>query len=128
MANKDLLRFHIRTGIAVVVLGALIVLGAALWCTPLRAWAYDVSGEESLVPQIKGAVQYASNLVRPQPRLGRDPGLTQHAGVNPLGINTFLEQEVEVAKRERSLQMIGEAGFGWLEVIAHVPGMTFVLM
>jgi hypothetical protein len=34
--------------------------------------------------------------------------------VNPFGINTFLEQEVEPEKRERSVQMIADAGFHWL--------------
>ena len=38
----------------------------------------------------------------------------QHAGVNPYGINTFLEQEVEPAKREQQVQMIAEAGFHWI--------------
>jgi len=37
-----------------------------------------------------------------------------HAGVSPFGINVFLEQEVEEWKRERSLQMIAEAGFHWI--------------
>jgi len=37
-----------------------------------------------------------------------------HAGVCPFGINVFLEQEVEPEKRERTLQMISEAGFCWI--------------
>lgn len=37
-----------------------------------------------------------------------------HAGVNPFGINVFLNQEVEVEKRDRSLQMISDAGFAWI--------------
>jgi polysaccharide biosynthesis protein PslG len=37
-----------------------------------------------------------------------------HAGVNPFGVNVFLEQEVEPEKRERAVQMIAEAGFHWL--------------
>jgi len=114
MLDKSLLRFHIRIGMILVMLGASGGLIFALWRAPLRAWAYEVSGEEALVPQLKGAVQYASNLVRPQPHLRRDPGPIQHADLNPLGINTFLEQEVEVAKREKSLQMIREAGFRWI--------------
>lgn len=33
---------------------------------------------------------------------------------NPLGANTFLEQDVTVEARQRSLQMLREAGFGWI--------------
>jgi hypothetical protein len=37
-----------------------------------------------------------------------------HNGVNPFGINTFLQQEVEPAKRERQVELIAAAGFHWL--------------
>ena len=37
-----------------------------------------------------------------------------HTGVNPLGVNTFLEQEAEVSKRRQTLQMIRDAGIGWI--------------
>src|SRR5438874_11443815 len=33
---------------------------------------------------------------------------------NPLGINTFLEQDVTLEARRRSLEMIREAGYGWV--------------
>src|SRR5438874_9652715 len=33
---------------------------------------------------------------------------------NPLGINTFLEQDVTLEARRRSLEMIREAGYGWI--------------
>ncbi|HZY43846.1 MAG TPA: cellulase family glycosylhydrolase, partial [Anaerolineae bacterium] len=33
---------------------------------------------------------------------------------SPFGVNTFLEQEVEPAKRDRQLQMIQDAGFKWI--------------
>jgi hypothetical protein len=33
---------------------------------------------------------------------------------NPLGVNTFLEQDVTLEARRRSLEMIREAGFGWI--------------
>ena len=36
------------------------------------------------------------------------------AGVNPFGVNTFLQQEVEPAKRDRQLQMMADAGFKWI--------------
>ncbi len=38
----------------------------------------------------------------------------RYAGVNPMGVNTFLEQEADVAKRRQTLQMIKDAGIGWI--------------
>lgn len=38
----------------------------------------------------------------------------QHVGVNPIGVNTFLEQEAEISKRRQTLQMIKDAGIGWI--------------
>jgi hypothetical protein len=112
------------------VLGILAVAagGAALFLRrPLRAWAYSVTGEEDWLPQVKGIGQYASNLARSQPRLQDDVPAefadvtaefadvtAEFADVNPFGINTFLEQEVEIAKREKSMQMIHDAGFRWI--------------
>lgn len=34
--------------------------------------------------------------------------------VNPVGVNTFLSGEVESWKRERTMQMVAEAGIGWI--------------
>lgn len=71
------------------------------------------TGEEHLLPQIRGMGQLAADALRPQPRTAPDAPVA-HAGVNPFGINIFLEQEVEPEKRERAMQMIAEAGFHWL--------------
>lgn|GEM_PF-2083651 len=38
---------------------------------------------------------------------------------NPYGVNTFLEKEVEDWKKERTFQMIQEAGVGWIK--QHFP-------
>ena len=38
----------------------------------------------------------------------------QYNVVNPFGINTFLQQEVEPAKRARQVELIAAAGFHWL--------------
>ncbi len=37
-----------------------------------------------------------------------------HTDVNPLGINLFLEKEVDPAKVEKTLQMVQDAGFKWV--------------
>jgi polysaccharide biosynthesis protein PslG len=38
-----------------------------------------------------------------------------HTAVNPYSVNTFLSQEVEPWKREKTLEMISEAGIGWIK-------------
>ena len=113
MAPQAVLRFHIKA--VIVLLLCVAIMGSSGWAfrAPLRAWAYDVTGEEDALAQVKGVAQYVSNLARPQPPMGSGTGVV-HADVNPLGINTFLEQEVQVSKRDRSLQMIQEAGFQWI--------------
>jgi len=74
---------------------------------------FAYTGEEDLLPQVRGMAQLAANGLHPQPRTAPDVPVA-HAGVNPFGINVFLEQEVEEWKREQALQMIADAGFHWL--------------
>ncbi len=74
---------------------------------------FDYTGEEEPLPQMRGMGQLAADRLRPQPRTAPDVPVA-HAGVNPFGINIFLEQEVEPEKRERAMQMIAGAGFHWL--------------
>jgi len=71
------------------------------------------TGEEDLLPQVRGMAHLAANALHPQSHAAPDVPVA-HAGVNPFGINVFLEQEVEEWKRERSLQMIAVAGFHWI--------------
>jgi hypothetical protein len=72
------------------------------------------TGEEVLWEQVKGTV--ALGLLRLRYGAPRtDPYLPMaHVGLPPYGVNTFLEQEVEEKKVERSLQMISQAGFSWI--------------
>lgn len=37
--------------------------------------------------------------------------------VNPVGVNTFLSSEVEIWKRQRSLEMAAEGGAGWIRQV-----------
>ena len=78
-----------------------------------QGWMFAWTGEEDLLPQVRGMAQLATNTLHPQPRTAPDVPVA-HAGVNPFGINVFLEQEVEEWKRERALQMIADAGFHWI--------------
>lgn len=74
---------------------------------------YEVTGEESLVGQLYGFVSYLGNTTRRQPVTDSDVPL-QFTVENPVGVNSFLELEVEPAKRERQMQMIAAAGIGWI--------------
>ncbi len=74
---------------------------------------WHVTGEESPAGQLRGFVEYLGNFTRamPQTRPEIVPALAQ---VNPYGVNTFLQQEVEPAKREQQARLIAEAGFHWI--------------
>ncbi len=78
---------------------------------------YSVTGEETALKQVVGFVEYLGSFTRPQPNpFPATPTAIPFtaASLNPLGVNTFLEDEVEPAKRERQLQIIRDAGFGWI--------------
>jgi len=79
----------------------------------LSIWLFNCTGEERLLSQVRGAGQLAFDLLRPRPVTAPYVPVV-HAGVNPFGINVFLNQEVEPWKRERTVQMAAEAGFHWL--------------
>ena len=100
-----------------VILAALLILAGLSYFIVSRVSVHHLllnwTGEEELLPQVRGVFQLASNLTRPQPET-RPYVPVAHTGVCPFGINVFLEQEVEPEKRERTLQMISEAGFKWI--------------
>lgn len=111
-------RFRRWLPIAAVVIVMTLVGGLAL---DLRLhglvwrYLYSVTGEESALSQLTGFVGYLANFTRPQPNTAVTTAIPYtSASLNPLGVNAFLEDEVEPAKRERQLQMIHDAGFGWI--------------
>ena len=69
-----------------------------------------LTGEEDPASQALGFVYYLGNYIRAQPDTQPMTPIN-HADVSPFGINTFLQQEVEIAKRERTLELVREAGF-----------------
>ncbi|MBN1246619.1 MAG: hypothetical protein JXC32_03125 [Anaerolineae bacterium] len=81
--------------------------------TALHDIPFSLTGEERPLAQARGMVAWALGWLRPQPETAPDVAVA-HTDLPPFGINTFLEQEVEVAKRELSLQMIADAGFHWI--------------
>jgi hypothetical protein len=99
-----------------VLAGGLVVVALALaWSQQpaLSAWAFSVTGEEQPLSQIRGMWHVALSLLRPPLDLQAERPI-RHNGVNPFGINTFLQQEVEPQKREQQLRLIAAAGFGWI--------------
>lgn len=90
---------------------AFVLLLAALW--PNAGSLYGLTGEEELPGKVAGIGHWLVTAVRPQPRLAPELYAPTISSV-PFGINTFLEQEVEVEKRARSLALIHEAGFRFI--------------
>ncbi|HEY8475261.1 MAG TPA: hypothetical protein VIN09_00175 [Chloroflexota bacterium] len=97
---------------AAVAAGVLGALALALF-TPLPAKSVDWIGASLPVETRHQIVAVASGLVSP-PIETADFTPMQHTGVNPVGANTFLEQEVEEEKRRRTLAMLRDAGVGWI--------------
>jgi hypothetical protein len=97
--------------IIIVVLAALLAWQSARDSLP--ALLFQWTGEEQPFSQMKALSDLAAGLLRPRVETA-DFVPVAHAGVNPFGINVFLEQEVEPEKRERTVAMIAAAGFHWL--------------
>ena len=79
----------------------------------LQTTLFNLTGEEALLPQISGVIQYGLTRLQP-PLQTADDAPVQHAGMNPYGVNTFLQNEVEPAKREEAMRLISEAGIKWI--------------
>ncbi len=93
---------------------ALLLLSLVLvWRDQISQTLFDWTGEETWTGQARGGLQLAAGRLRPQPDTRPDVPIP-YADVNPYGINTFLQNEVELSKRERQVQLIAEAGFHWI--------------
>jgi polysaccharide biosynthesis protein PslG len=112
LAPKPRRRFIAAIASVVIVLGVGLVLDLRFKGVAWQVF-YQTTGEEEPFKQVYGFIGYLGNFTRRQPNPRPDLP-TQHAVTNPVGINTFLDLEVEPAKRERSVKMIAEAGFGWI--------------
>lgn len=72
-----------------------------------------LTGEEQLAAQLRGLGHLLSGRLRPYPATAPlEP--VRHAGLYPFGLNTFLQNETEPDKVERSLDMIAVGGFRWI--------------
>ena len=78
-----------------------------------RIALFNFTGEEKPQSQLRALYNMAIDLTRPALQLAPESKIN-HDDVNPFGVNTFLQGEVEPAKREHTLQMIHEVGFSWI--------------
>jgi polysaccharide biosynthesis protein PslG len=111
-ARRPVRRWVVRAlGLILIlaVLAAILALTRPAW----TSFLYNETGEETLPAQLRGGFEWLGNLTRRQPETDDFVPVAQ-AGNNPYGVNAFLEQEVEPAKRERAVQMIADAGFHWI--------------
>lgn len=98
-----------------LLLGVAALVFAAWFTLPSTAQQLmALTGEEERVSQLRGLWNLLLDQARPPLQLAADAEIKHVKDVSPFGVNTFLEQEVEEAKRDRSLQMISESGFAWV--------------
>ena len=74
---------------------------------------FNLTGEERFFSQIKGLTDLSADLLRGRLSLAPDAPV-RHTDINPFGVNVFLNEEVEPAKREQTVKLAAEAGFHWL--------------
>ena len=98
---------------ASILVVALAALGIFAFGPALSQFLQDCTGEEKPLAQIVAFYQLLGNAIRPLPETCPYAPVA-HAGVCPFGINTFLQEEVEPQKRERTLEMVRQAGFCWI--------------
>ncbi len=99
---------------SILVILLFLLLGALFLAhDPLRRSLFHLTGEEALLPQLSGTLQYALTRLQP-PLQTADNVPVQYANVNPYGVNTFLQNEVEPHKREEAMRLIAEAGIKWV--------------
>ncbi len=110
--NHGMVRTTLSRAAPLLIL-ALLAAAALSGVIAQRAALASLTGESDLFPQVKALSDLAGDQLRPRVETA-DDALIPHAGVNPFGVNVFLEQEVEPAKREQAVRMAAAAGFHWL--------------
>jgi len=93
----------------------LLVAGGGIFLVreQIQTALFNITGEEVLLPQISGTIQYGLTRLQPPLQTAADVPV-QYADVNPYGVNTFLQNEVEPKKREEAMRLISEAGIKWI--------------
>ncbi len=89
--------------------------GFLFWLLLSAGMLWLVVGQEGyLLRDVKGLMaQRHADQAAPSPSTA-DLAVVRRLAMNPMGINTFLYQEVEEEKIRRTLQMIKDAGFGFV--------------
>ncbi|MDQ7030306.1 MAG: hypothetical protein Q9O62_11265 [Ardenticatenia bacterium] len=99
-----------------LLLGALLALVAVgTWTRQdvLRRWLRAQTGEELLAAQVRALGHLVSGYLRPRP--ATEPlRPVRHADLFPFGVNTFLQNETDPRRVERTLALIEAAGFRWI--------------
>src|SRR5258708_18414424 len=98
---------------AALVLGSIvIVLGlAAYWQrASLHQQLFELTGEEGWLQQAHAVGQLAGDLIRPRLNLQPETPIAYNC-VNPFGINTFLQLEVEPTKRQPQVELNSRPAF-----------------
>ncbi|MCL4506668.1 MAG: hypothetical protein M1434_14680 [Chloroflexi bacterium] len=99
---------------AIIVLAALLLFAVWFMLPGTAKQLEGLTGEQARLSQLRGLWNLLLDLPRQPLQLAPDANIQYVKGISPFGVNTFLEQEVEVAKRERSLQMIKDSGYTWI--------------
>ena len=102
-----------KTLLPSIIFVLVIIGGMGFARTVIQAYLFSVTGEEAILPQISGLTQYALTRLQP-PLQTADEAPVQYADMNPYGINTFLQNEVDPAKREQAMRLISKAGITWI--------------
>lgn len=99
--------------LAAPLLAAILIAGVVAARGPIGALLFNLTGEERLFAQLKGLTDLSADLLRPRLNLAAEAPV-RHTDVSPFGVNVFLNQEVEPAKRELTVKLAAEAGFHFL--------------
>lgn len=97
------------------LLGILVLVALVLVLSrdSIHSLLVEWTGEEDPEWQLKGLGYLAISALQP-PYDTADFAPLRYTDLDPFGVNTFLEQEVEESKVRQSLQMIRDAGFHWI--------------
>lgn len=108
-------RNTIRRTLLIIVLPIILLALLTVALTPtLAGGLYGLTGEESTIEGIKGIGALALIWLTQRPPQTEPFALMPHIDVNPYGVNTFLQLEAEEKNVRRQLDMLHDAGFGWI--------------
>ena len=95
----------------------LVLLASAIWffLPSTRQQLQGLTGEDERGGQLRALYNLGLEQFRPPLQLAPHAKINYYDGVTGSpGVNTFLHQEVDPAKRDKQLSMIQAAGFQWI--------------